>query len=481
MAATRPICILIAAMGGEGGGVLTGWITGAAQREGYPVQATSIPGVAQRTGATTYYIEIWPEKTAQRPVMSLNPAPGQVDVMIASEFVEAGRAIANGYVTPDRTLLIASTHRVFAIAERSAMGDGRYDTGKLFRAARDFSRDRILFDMDDAAKESGSILNAVLLGALAGSGALPIPVDAFEASIRSDGKSVESNLAGFRFGLNHGGGRAELAPVPATPMQRFADEGVKRLTDYQDEAYARLYLQRLETIAAIGDEALTAEVARHLALRMSFEDVIRVAQLKIKPERFAAIERETRVKPGQPYAVADFVKPGIEEIASLLPPKLARAIIALSVRRGWIDRVHFGMQVRSNRLGGYLRFRLLAGLRRWRKHSFRYAEEQQRIEEWLDLIRRAAALDLHLAREITECARLIKGYGDTYRRGLGNYLAIRDRVVLPALSGRIAPDAAADAVVQARTAALADPDGESLAKTLAAFTASLTALPQAAE
>lgn len=481
MAATCPICILIAAMGGEGGGVLTGWITGAAQREGYPVQATSIPGVAQRTGATTYYIEIWPEKTAQRPVMSLNPAPGQVDVMIASEFVEAGRAFANGYVTPDRTLLIASTHRVFAIAERSAMGDGRYDTGKLFRAARDFSRDRILFDMDDAAKESGSILNAVLLGALAGSGALPIPVDAFEASIRSDGKSVESNLAGFRFGLNHGGGRAELAPVPATPMQRFADEGVKRLTDYQDEAYARLYLQRLETIAAIGDEALTAEVARHLALRMSFEDVIRVAQLKIKPERFAAIERETRVKPGQPYAVADFVKPGIEEIASLLPPKLARAIIALSVRRGWIDRVHFGMQVRSNRLGGYLRFRLLAGLRRWRKHSFRYAEEQQRIEEWLDLIRRAAALDLHLAREITECARLIKGYGDTYRRGLGNYLAIRDRVILPALSGRIAPDAAADAVVQARTAALADPDGESLAKTLAAFTASLAALPQAAE
>ncbi len=481
MAATRPICILIAAMGGEGGGVLTGWITSAAQREGFPVQATSIPGVAQRTGATTYYIEIWPEKTTRRPVMSLNPAPGQVDVMIASEFVEAGRAIANGYVTPDRTLLIASTHRVFAIAERSAMGDGRYDTGKLFRAARDFSRDRVLFDMDEAAKESGSILNAVLLGALAGSGALPIPAATFEAGIRGDGKAVESNLAGFRFGLSHGAGQADVAPVPATPMQRFADEGVKRLTDYQDEAYARLYLQRLEPIAALGDDTLTAEVARHLALRMSFEDVIRVAQLKIKPERFAAIERETRVQAGQPYAVADFVKPGIEEIASLLPPALARAVIAVSIRRGWMDKVHFGMQVKSNRLGGYLRFRLLAGLRRWRKHSFRYQEEQQRIADWLDLIRKAAALDLQLAREITECARLIKGYGDTYKRGLGNYLAIREAVILPALEGRIAPPPAVEAIVQARTAALADPEGQSLAKTLTAFAASRAALPQAAE
>lgn len=496
--ASRPLCILIAAMGGEGGGVLTGWITGAAQRAGYPVQATSIPGVAQRTGATTYYIEIWPEKTTQRPVMSLNPAPGQVDVMIASEFVEAGRAIANGFVTPDRTLLIASTHRVFAIAERSAMGDGRYDTGRLFRAAKEFARQSILFDMDAAAKESGSILNAVLLGALAGSGALPISPGDFEAGIRMEGKAVDSNLAGYRFGLAHGKGdisatREAVAPLAThAPLfldrigrlpaaaQRYAAEGVKRLIDYQNDAYARLYLDRLDTIAALGDEPLTAEAARHLALRMSFEDVVRVAQLKLKPERFAAIERETRVKAGQPYAVADYVKPGIEEIASLLPPSLARWIIDMSARRGWLDKVHFGMTVRSNRLGGYLRFRLLAGLRSWRQRSFRYQEEQRHIEDWLDLIRRAAALDIQLAREIVECARLIKGYGDTFKRGMGNYLAIRKAIILPALSGHIAPAQAVEAIVQARTAALADPEGQSLTKTLAGFRATLP-LSQAAE
>ncbi len=502
MAATRPLCILIAAMGGEGGGVLTGWIVDAALRAGYPVQSTSIPGVAQRTGATTYYIEIWPEKTTQRPVMCLNPMPGQVDVMIASEFVEAGRAIANGYVSPDRTLLIASTHRIFAVAEKSAMGDGRYDTGKLFRAAKDHAKRTILFDMDQAAKDAGSILNAVLLGALAGSGVLPLPASAFEDGIRTEGKAVESNLAGFRFGLSHGqdeiAARAavlsSLPPAAAVPaladriarlpmsVQKFAAEGIKRLVDYQGVSYARLYLDRLDGIVKLGDEALANETARHLALRMSFEDVIRVAQLKLKPERFAAIEREQRVKPGQPYTVAEFLKPGVEEIASLLPPAMARNVIALCERKGWTGKLHLAMTVQSNRIGGYLKLRLLAGLRFWRPRSARCAEEQARIEDWLDLIRRAAKLDMNLAREIVDCARLIKGYGDTFKRGAGNFERIRARVILPALEHRLAPAAATDALVQARTAALADPEGQSLGNMLGDFEATLRpAVSQAAE
>jgi indolepyruvate ferredoxin oxidoreductase beta subunit len=498
----RPLCLLIAAMGGEGGGVLTGWIVDAAERAGYPVQSTSIPGVAQRTGATTYYIEIWPEKTDRRPVMCLNPMPGQVDVMIASEFVEAGRAIANGYVSPDRTLLIASTHRIFAVAEKSAMGDGRYDTGKLFRAAKDHARRTILFDMDQAAKDAGSILNAVLLGALAGSGALPLTAAAFEDGIRTEGKAVESNLAGFRFGLSHGQDEIETraallaslplaAAIPAladriarlpVPVQAFAAEGIKRLVDYQGLSYARLYLDRLDTVAKLGDEALTSETARHLALRMSFEDVIRVAQLKLKPERFAAIEREQRVRPGQPYTVAEFLKPGVEEIASLLPPAIARRLIALCERRGWTEKLHLAMTVQSNRIGGYLKLRMLASLRAWRPRSLRYAEEQARIEDWLDLIRRAAALDPNLAREIVDCARLIKGYGDTFKRGAGNFERIRNRVILPALERRLPSATAVDAVVQARTAALADPEGQSLDNMLADFEASLQPrIPQAAE
>src|SRR5262245_60904447 len=97
----RPISILIAALGGEGGGVLTNWIVAAAERFGFPVQSTSIPGVAQRTGATTYYIEILPasrrELDGRQPVLALVPGVGDIDVLVASELMEAARAVAAGF------------------------------------------------------------------------------------------------------------------------------------------------------------------------------------------------------------------------------------------------------------------------------------------------------------------------------------------------------------------------------------------------
>ncbi|HEY4748070.1 MAG TPA: 2-oxoacid:acceptor oxidoreductase family protein, partial [Steroidobacteraceae bacterium] len=179
MTTPRPIAMLIAALGGEGGGVLTDWIVSAAATEGYPVQSTSIPGVAQRTGATTYYIEILPVTFAalggKRPVLALTPGGGDVDIVVASELMEAGRAIGNGFVTPDRTAMIASTHRSYAIAERMAMGDGRYDVGRLVQAIETHARRNLLFDMAAVAKETGAMINAVMLGAIAAADALPIP------------------------------------------------------------------------------------------------------------------------------------------------------------------------------------------------------------------------------------------------------------------------------------------------------------------
>src|SRR6266852_8118593 len=132
MTSPRPITLLIAALGGEGGGVLTNWIVSAAEHAGLPVQATSIPGVAQRTGATTYYLEIYPETLpagSPEPVFSLYPMPGDVDVIMASELLEAGRTIEMDYASPDRTTLIASTPRPFAIGEKSALGNGICPTG----------------------------------------------------------------------------------------------------------------------------------------------------------------------------------------------------------------------------------------------------------------------------------------------------------------------------------------------------------------
>ena len=52
------ITIAILALGGEGGGVLAEWIQELARANGYVAQGTSVPGVAQRTGSTVYYIEL---------------------------------------------------------------------------------------------------------------------------------------------------------------------------------------------------------------------------------------------------------------------------------------------------------------------------------------------------------------------------------------------------------------------------------------
>jgi len=142
-------------------------------------------------------------------------------------------------------------------------------------------------------------------------------------------------------------------------------------------------------------------------------------------------------------------------------------MIAVSARRGWLGRMHWGMELNTTSVSGYLRLRLLTALRRVRPRSHRYAEEQAQIESWLALIREAAFRSAELAVEIAECARLIKGYGDTHERGLGNYRTIVERAIRPALAGDVPAQRAIDAIASARTAALLDPDGEGLARCLA--------------
>ncbi|HKS61164.1 MAG TPA: 2-oxoacid:acceptor oxidoreductase family protein, partial [Xanthobacteraceae bacterium] len=133
---SRPISIAIAALGGQGGGVLADWLVAVAELHGWIVQATSVPGVAQRTGTTVYYVEMSPppRDPAHRPVLALMPVPGDVDLVVAAELMEAGRAVVRGLVTPDRTTTVASTHRIYGITEKSAMGDGIVDANAVFAA-----------------------------------------------------------------------------------------------------------------------------------------------------------------------------------------------------------------------------------------------------------------------------------------------------------------------------------------------------------
>jgi indolepyruvate ferredoxin oxidoreductase beta subunit len=428
-------------------------------------------------------------------VLSLLPGIGDIDVLVASELMEAGRAVAAGFATRDQTLTIASTARFYVMDEKTPMGDGRYDSGRLTQAIAQHSQQHILFDMEALARRTGAIVNAVMLGAIAGCGRLPMREDAFEEAIKADGKAVEANLRGFRAGLDAArqahaeqsaaaGGKRLHGTSPsladlernvasmAAPARDVITEGMRRLASYQSIAYAQLYIDRLAPIRLADERTgaggrLLRETARHLAIRMSYEDVIRVAQAKIDPARRERIAAEMGVKPGEPLNITDFLKPGVEEFCSVLPPRLAKAILRQAERRPWLARAQWGMQVNSASITGFLRFWLLAKLKPWRPRSHRFQEEQRAIEEWLALIVAASRISGDLALEVAECARLIKGYGDTHKRGSANYRTIETRVIAPALAGTIPPRRAVDALASARTAALVDPDGESLAKCLA--------------
>ncbi len=490
MATPQPIKIAILAMGGEGGGVLADWIVDLGEHNGYIAQTTSVPGVAQRTGATIYYVELFPEAQARQdggqPVLALMPLPGDVDLVLASELMEAGRAVQRGLVTPDRTTLVASTHRVYSIAEKAAMGDGRVDSTELVAHAQKAAKRFVRFDMQQAAEDAGSVISAVLFGTLAGTGALPFSRAQFEATIERGGVGVKASLRAF--GAAHAKvleeeptpGAAQAAAPVAAPQPRNSEvaallarirngfpadaqhlvtEGVRRLIDYQDPAYAVLYLDRLAAVKALpeGHGALLRETARHLALWMSYEDTIRVADLKTRASRFARVQSEVRVQDGQQLAINEFMHPRIEEICETLPAGLGR----------WLARPHAvhrlvarftreGRVVTTSSLRGFLLLWGLSRLRGMRRGTLRYAQENARIEDWLAHITEAARYNPALALEVAQCQRLVKGYSDTHARGLSNYETLMAAV-------RRAGAALAPATLrELRDAALADEQGKQL-------------------
>jgi indolepyruvate ferredoxin oxidoreductase, beta subunit len=496
----RPITIAVLALGGEGGGVLADWIVDLAEHGGYLAQATSVPGVAQRTGATIYYVELFPKVAAQaagrQPVLGLLPMPGDVDVVIASELMEAARAVERGFVTPDKTLLIASTHRVFAMTERIALADGRADSSALFAAAGDAARELVAFDMAALAEATGSVISAVLFGALAGAGALPFPRTAFEAAVRRGQVGVTSSLAAFASGFEAarspqaaraGAGAGVLDAVQPSPQVRellqqagLRHEGetgailtaaLERLIDYQDADYAREFLARLQRFQALearhgaADGRLLAEVARQLALGMAYEDTIRVAELKIRPGRFARVRDEAQVAPDQILKIAEFFHPRVQEIADTLPAAMGRWLLHAHWARRLLERLlRKGKVVETTSVGGFLLLYGLAKLKPFRSRSLRFAAEQAALADWLDCVAEIATSDYALAVEVARMRGLVKGYGDTVERGRAKFEQLA--AALPRLRNRDnAPAHLADLI----KAASADEHGEALQQAIAAL------------
>jgi indolepyruvate ferredoxin oxidoreductase, beta subunit len=527
-----PITIAILAMGGEGGGVLADWIVAVGERSGYHAQNTSVAGVAQRTGATVYYVEMYPGgedhhgDVRREPVLSLFPTPGEVDVVVASELMEAGRAIQRGFSTPDRTTLIASTNRVYSMDEKLALGDGRVDSNSLLAAAHAGAKRFIGADFMQLALEARSVISASLFGALAGSGALPFDREHFEDAIRASGKGVEASLAAFASGFD----AAELpapqpvaavapagsGPVPVTisrrrpidpaeeaaaaaarrreelsvrdpsalvgpKLRRYAEivatqfpsaarsmllHGVVRTAVYQGPSYTDRYLDRVAELAALDtadDRRLTREGARHVALWMCYQDTIQVAQQKIRRRRIDGVRAEAKAAPGQLLNVREYLHPQVEEIADTLPTRLGRWVAGSAWFGKLVGRLtRNGIVVNTAGAIGFTLLWAMAMFRPLRPRSLRYGREQAAIDAWLERVTAAALDDYDLACEILECQRVLKGYGETHHHGTESFGLLMG--ALDTLTGR--SDAAA-VLAGLRSAALADEDGAALRAELA--------------
>jgi indolepyruvate ferredoxin oxidoreductase beta subunit len=210
------------------------------------------------------------------------------------------------------------------------------------------------------------------------------------------------------------------------------------------------------------DSALLTETARHLALWMSYEDTIRVGDLKTRATRFDRVGDEVRVQDDQVLQIHEFMHPRLEEICDTLPAAWGRWLARSGLPRRMVERAASkGRVVKTTSLRGFVLLYGLAGLRRWRRGTLRYAIENERIERWLARIESAARSNPQLAAEVAMCQRLVKGYGDTHARGLRNY------ETLMAAVDRAGAALAPATLRELRDAALRDEHGEQLRAALA--------------
>lgn len=496
------IKIAILAVGGQGGGVLTNWIIDVAERNGYRAQSTSVAGVAQRTGATIYYVEMCPD-TGRQPVFSLSPAQGHVDILMAAELMEAGRAVMRGFVTPDRTTLITSSHRIAAVSEKMEPGNGVVSSEPVTRAITSAARHLISFDMEKLARQTGSVISSSLFGALAGSGALPFTRESYEKVIEVSGRGAAASLHAFQasYDIAKNGAKAEvktlsteekptttiagpltllnkwnalLQRVEAYPeaVQVMAQAGLRKTVDYQDIDYGAQYLDFVDQAIKLDnidkDYALSVASAKYLANALCYDDMIRVADLKTRSKRYDRVEKEVGAKEGTLLQLTEFFHPRAEEFSSMMPVGIGRFIENRPKLFSLLDRmINRGRRIRTDSLFGFSQLWVISSLRCWRRSFLRHETEMKHVHKWYDLALGYAGKDYALALELIQCRRLIKGYSDTHLRSFSKF----DRVLsgLPMLEGR---EDAAEWIRRLRESALKDEKGIALdgtLKTIATF------------
>ena len=271
-------------------------------------------------------------------------------------------------VSADRTLLVTSTSRTLTTAEKMALGDGRFDSDLLQDVARKHSRRLVAFDMERAARDAGTVSSAVMFGAIAASGVLPFAREHFEAvdpAVRARRRGEPARLRARlgRRARRRSATAARDAPAPAACRRRCAasaiahpaDDGVSRadarrssrlgyarLVDFQDARVRRTLPRAAARSPRRGDERRSGRGAR---LRVDARDGalpravdgVRRHRARRRPQvrasRFARVRREVAAGDGDIVRIVDHFKPGVPEVAALLPPALGARLVAWDRRR----------------------------------------------------------------------------------------------------------------------------------------------------
>jgi hypothetical protein len=257
------------------------------------------------------------------------------------------------------------------------------------------------------------------------------------------------------------------------PVMAVASDAIHLLIDYQGPSYAHLYVDRLRRFVGKQgvDDAMLTDIARLMAIRMAYEDPIRIAQLKLT---------ELDQAPGNPARPAvDVRKFTLEELIGALPAAIAEYVLDALDWAGWTNKrvsIRFSTASRF----GIRRLKIEAGLRRWRLLSVRYTKERVWVERWLHMIDRSLTKQPQAAPAIVQTATMIEGYGDVYRQGLADWNAIIDGLVKPTFDGVLALSDLGNAVTEARAAALPDPRQAALKRKIAEIRARVSAGSNAA-
>ncbi|OYD41619.1 indolepyruvate oxidoreductase subunit beta family protein [Sphingobacterium cellulitidis] len=472
----EPIKVAIIAVGGDGGGVLTQWIVQLASKNGYWAQSTTIAGVAQRTGSTVYYLELFPEAAIPMqdgkkvsPVLAQMPAPEDVDVVMATELIEAGRAIQRGFVSK-KTTLIFSTHRNLAIQEKEKPGDGILDGTSIFELSRKYAKSSVYANLKELADNNKSVISATLFGALAASNSLPFSVEQFENTIKDGGVAVSTSLAAFKaaFGLVGLGLSAkeatpfvpELKPavfdqMPETTSSKKLNEvlseirttlpenshsivfaGVKHLIEWGDVAWAKEYVGRLKKFADLEkkhpekNNQLLQSVARYLSLAMAYDDLVNVADVKTRAERWETVFGQVGAKKGEIVKTTDYFHPRFEEVFGFMPVKLGKKMEnSESAQRFFTKYLDKDRRMNTHNVFWFTMLYTLGGMKKYRKKTLRHFEEMQNIEGWFNRLFEVVEVNYDLAVQLARTYRLKKGYGDTYARGHSKFKMLNELAV----------------------------------------------------